>query len=160
MSERIALLLAYMDATIKAIARRKAELESVIKGIADESPSDHETVVLGYALHNLYCAFEDVFEETARTFENSITDQARFHAELLKRMKLEVHRVRPAFLSQEGFELANELRGFRHVFRHAYDHKLDGERVVQLARKTLDAWGTLESDAGRFRAFLLEQLGE
>jgi uncharacterized protein YutE (UPF0331/DUF86 family) len=55
-----------------------------------------------------------------------------------QRMLVEIEGVRPALLSIAGYRYLNELRGFRHVFRHAYSYGLDDERVSALLRKILD----------------------
>ncbi len=116
----------------------------------------YDAIILGYALHNLYCSLEDLFEQVAYTFENTIEDPARFHAELLKRMKLDVPNIRPAFLSDESYRVLSDLRAFRHVFRHGYDYTLDGPRVKASSVAALDIWDMLERDKDQFRAFLLE----
>jgi hypothetical protein len=84
---------------------------------------------IGYQLHNLYCAFEDLFEIVAKTFENNIHDKVRYHLELLKRMTIAIEGVRPSLLSQENFVLLDNLRSFRHFFRHAYSYDLDERKV-------------------------------
>ena len=88
----------------------------------------------GYQLHNLYGAFEQLFEEVARFFEHQI-DEARYHANMIRRMQLEIQGLRPALLSAETASDLDELRRFRHVFRHAYAADLDPDKVADLAAK-------------------------
>jgi hypothetical protein len=83
----------------------------------------------GYQLHNLYCAFEDLFKIVARTFENQIQDESQFHIELLKRMTMSIEGVRPAVLSPESYRFLDSLRAFRHFFRHAYGYELDERKI-------------------------------
>lgn len=90
---------------------------------------------LGYSLHNLYCAYEDLFTLVADYFENQIERDGRFHISLLKRMFISVEGVRPSLITERTFELLSELRAFRHIFRHSYTFELDGERVLNLALK-------------------------
>jgi len=122
--ERLALLKAEVQARVKEIDNIYAKLEDR-KGrrgkVAIES--------LAYQLHNLYCAFEDLFKIIAVFFENNIEDKTRYHAELLKRMALTIEGVRPAFLSRDSFVLLDNLRSFRHFFRHAYSYDLDERKV-------------------------------
>jgi hypothetical protein len=71
-------------------------------------------------------------------FENRVADRSQWHTELLRRMMLDISGVRPALLSAENADLLNELRAFRHFFRHAYGLRLDFSRValnVAVARK-------------------------
>lgn len=85
---------------------------------------------IGYQLHNLYCAFEDLFKIVASFFENSIQDKTHYHYELLKRMTVQIEGVRPALLSREAFLLLDNLRSFRHFFRHAYSYELDERKLL------------------------------
>ena len=50
-------------------------------------------------------------------------------------MRLDIEGIRPRLLSEESFKILDELRGFRHVFRHAYSYELEHERVLKLADK-------------------------
>ncbi|MDA8053610.1 MAG: hypothetical protein M0012_05575 [Deltaproteobacteria bacterium] len=84
---------------------------------------------LSYQLHNLYCAYEDLFKIIAKTFENHIDDKNHYHIELLKRMTITVEGMRPAILSRESYLLLDNLRSFRHFFRHAYAYELDRRKV-------------------------------
>jgi uncharacterized protein YutE (UPF0331/DUF86 family) len=53
-------------------------------------------------------------------------------------MLISIEGVRPALISNEAYKHFDEIRGFRHVFRHAYSHGLDDERVFFLLRKVLN----------------------
>ena len=52
-------------------------------------------------------------------------------------MLLTIEGVRPSLLSEKAFRNLDELRSFRHVFRHAYSYGLDDERVIYLLKKVL-----------------------
>jgi len=122
--ERVALLQAELQSRTQAIANIYLKLDDR-KGrrgkVAVES--------LAYQLHNLYCAFEDLFRAVAVAFENNIDHKTRYHTELLKRMTYTIAGVRPALLSQDSFMLLDNLRAFRHFFRHAYSYDLDERKV-------------------------------
>ena len=105
---------------------------------------------LAYQLHNIYSAFEQLFEEVARFFENRI-DEARYHADLIRRMQLEIRGIRPALLSEETASDLDELRRFRHLFRHAYATDLDPTKVAKLAAKVPGIRRAFEQD---FELFL------
>ena len=122
--ERVALLQAELQSRTQAIANIYLKLDDR-KGrrgkVAVES--------LAYQLHNLYCAFEDLFRAVAVAFENNIDHKTRHHTELLKRMTYTIEGVRPALLSHDSFMLLDNLRAFRHFFRHAYSYDLDERKV-------------------------------
>lgn len=84
-----------------------------------------------YQLHNLYSAVEDLFKIVAGAFENSIADLSRWHTELLRRMTLTIDGIRPALISKKSAEHLNELRAFRHLFRHAYITRLESRKVEE-----------------------------
>lgn len=108
---------------------------------------------MGYQLHNLYGAFEQLFEEVAHFFENQI-DEVRYHADMIRRMQLEIQGIRPALLSAETASDLDELRRFRHLFRHAYAAELDPDKVADLAAQAVRAQRAFARDFERFLARL------
>ena len=50
-------------------------------------------------------------------------------------MALEIKGVRPRFISETAYEFLNDLRGFRHVFRHAYGVELEAEKIKLVLKK-------------------------
>ncbi|MEW6102644.1 MAG: hypothetical protein AB1630_02305 [bacterium] len=122
--EKLAILKAEIDA-------EKREIENIYTKLKKRSYEKGESGIesIGYQLHNLYCAFEDLFKIIANAFENYIQDKGQYHIELLKRMTIPIEGVRPALLSQESYILLDNLRSFRHFFRHAYSYELDARKV-------------------------------
>ena len=49
-------------------------------------------------------------------------------------MFLEIPKIRPAVLPADLRGFLNDLRGFRHAFRHTYEFELDVEKVALLVR--------------------------
>jgi len=157
MKEKIAVLLAVLDHGWSVVERLWTDLEA---RAAVVQPTQDQTVATAYLLHNLYTALEDLLKQVARTFENELEEPSRYHAELLSRMALDIYKTRPAFLSAPSLQALQELRKFRHVFRHAYDFELDAARVSELTRLASASRAQLEADKSRFRAFLLQVLEE
>jgi len=150
--EPLVILLSYFSNQIEL-------MERMLEEIGVTQPSDREkTSHLGYLLHNLYCAIEDLFQEIAKTFENRIEDVSKYHRELLKRMQLNMPGIRPRLLSKESYLFLDELRGFRHVFRHSYDYELASDRVKDLKHKTLPNWRHIERDLNVFMDFLQQAI--
>jgi hypothetical protein len=94
-SERLTILKAEIESQTKEIENiyEKIEERKREKGIAALEST-------AYQLHNLYCAFEDLFKIIADAFENHIQDKTQFHIELLKRMTISIEGIRPALLSE------------------------------------------------------------
>ena len=151
--ESLSLLVGYLSNQMELLRR-------ILKEVEDTNPSSKEkTSHLAYLLHNLYCALEDVFREIAKTFENRIEDPSKYHRELLNRMQLDVPGIRPKLLSRESRLVLDELRGFRHIFRHAYDYELNPDRVKSLKQKMLAHWKRIEKDVAVFTEFLQKTAG-
>jgi len=65
-------------------------------------------------------------------------------------MYIEIDGTRPAVISKKTFELLNEYRGFRHIFRNVYGFNLTSERMEYLLSifpKTVD---NIKSDTKNF----------
>ena len=92
---------------------------------------------LAFHLHNLYCAFEALFHMFAEAFENQLGEGPGWHVELLMRMREEIPGVRPNVIGEEDFERLNELRAFRHVFRHAYAAQLSPDKLAIVVNRAL-----------------------
>ena len=147
--ERLSLLKASIEAQRREIERIFGKIEERRHG---KSVAELES--LAYQLHNLYCAFEDLFRIVADFFENRIDDRARYHRELLWRMKVSIEGVRPALLSEESYRLLDSLRAFRHFFRHAYSYELDPRKVALVVEDALKLRELYQRDIDYF----LEQL--
>jgi uncharacterized protein YutE (UPF0331/DUF86 family) len=104
---------------------------------------------MAYQLHNLHGAYEELCEIVADYFENEI-EGIRYHADLLKRIKMDIKGIRPAFISEKTYQELDELRRFRHLFRHAYGIELDPVRVEKLLYTALHLREQFRNDMTRF----------
>ncbi len=148
-----------LAALVGYFKNQRKVIDDLVQSIRPVTPAGPEnTSHLGYLLHNLYCAVEDLFRYVSLTFENTIADTAKYHRELLKRMHIEVPEIRPRVISEASFRLLDELRGFRHVFRHAYEFQLAPEKVADLKGKVLARWQGIEQDFDAFVGFLVTEM--
>ncbi|ETR68423.1 MAG: hypothetical protein OMM_10543 [Candidatus Magnetoglobus multicellularis str. Araruama] len=106
---------------------------------------------IGYWIHNLYSGFEDLFKLVCAFWENNIHSNQHFHKRLLERMRTSIEGVRPALISMESYQHLDEIRGFRHVFRHAYSYGLDDECVLFLLRRVLKNKDIILSDFANYK---------
>lgn len=135
-------------------------IEMIFDKIADRKQHKNEISgleSLAYQLHNLYSAFEDLFLIVAKYFENTIEDQSRYHIELLRRMVIDIEGVRPPLLKQQTMNWLDELRAFRHVFRHAYSYDLDKNKLQFVIEATEKIKICYKDDVDRFLEKLLEK---
>lgn len=156
MKEKLSFLVSYINEQRRILENI---VEKVSHNLSNFNLEDEKTTVfLSYELHNFYSGMEDLFKEVAKIFENYVEDVQKFHMELLKRMKLSIEGIRPNLISETSFKFLNELRKFRHIFRHAYDYELDAERVRELSKLLLDNFPLIKSDLSKFEAFIKSKL--
>jgi len=150
-----------MDTQIRTL---KADIQADLKAIADiyvalnrysNTPADKDQlIVVAYYLHNLYCVFESIFQRVAHVFGNQISDRAGWHADLLRRMALDIEGLRPRLLSEQAYDSLDELRRFRHLFRSAYRLRLDVERLALVYKRSQILEQIYPTDIERFLDFL------
>ena len=150
MRGRVQALKGDIKAELNAIARIYEALPQPTSGPSDAG----ETIVAGYHLHNLYNAFESVFRLVAAAFENDVPDATQWHRLLLERMGRAIEGVRPALLSPEAVVALDELRRFRHLFRHLYQAELDASGVATALRRAWQLQGMYKEEVGAFLSFL------
>ena len=156
MKEKLSFLVSYINEQRRILENI---VEKVSHNLSNFNLEDEKTTVfLSYELHNFYSGTEDLFKEVARIFENYVENVQKFHMELLKRMKLSIEGVRPNLISETSFKFLNELRKFRHIFRHAYDYELDAKRVKELSQLLLDNFPLIKGDLSKFEAFIKSKL--
>ena len=141
-------------AVLKAgLESRREELHGLADRIRERRPcfadSPEGVDSMAYQLHNLYGGFEQLFEEVAGTFENRVEGEG-YHKGLLRRMKLRIEGIRPALLSPETAGILDELRRFRHLFRHAYTADLDSLKVGEIADKIPEFIERFDADLDGF----------
>lgn len=125
--------------------------DKLVKRAENLTPEDEILLEsVAYQIHNLYGASEELLKVIAQYFENNIDDASQWHSYLLKRMRIDVPGIRPAFLDIETYEILNALRGFRHFFRHAYGAKLDYYQLKSNLEKALQVFPRLENNIQQF----------
>jgi hypothetical protein len=113
------------DAEVAESALATAHERFAIAGPAQEE-------ACAFHLCRLFNVVEQMALRIAKRFENAIDDPARWHAELMRRMTLDIPGVRPPLFPRELATPLGELRGFRRVFTHAYDLVLRREKLALL----------------------------
>jgi hypothetical protein len=101
----------------------------------------------------IYSGFENIFKHVAATFENYI-EKDYWHKSLLRRMTLEIEGIRPSLISKESFTYINNLRAFRHFFRHAYDCDIDKDKFKIIADSVFKIKDMFKKELEDFTNFL------
>ena len=86
-----------------------------------------------YELARFYNIFERMLERICEEFENHFDKRGDYHERLLQRLSLSLEGIRPAFIPSGQLSDLRELKGFRHLMRHAYDLKLKANRLAELS---------------------------
>jgi len=90
----------------------------------------------------------------AQTFGNAIGEDSGWHADLLRRMRLDIPGVRPHLISETAYDCLDELRRFRHIFRSAYRLELDADRLALVLKKAQALREIYRAEMAQFLSFL------
>ena len=151
MNGKMILLKRSIEKDLEALEHLFALLEETA---LPEEPPEEMLIVLGYRLHNLYNAFENIFRAVAQAFEGLPSAEEAWHQRLLEQMSMDLSPLRPAVINAEMLDGLDELRRFRHLFRHAYTLKLDPERLRLVLRKAEQVGKHYRASLEAFLAFL------
>lgn len=143
-------LKAEIGADLQAVEEIYVELDRL-----PVSPNDEDQrIILAYFLHNLYTAFESIFQRIARFFGNGTSEQSAWQADLLRRMCLDIAGIRPRVISREAYLALDELRRFRHLFRSGYRLHFDADRLAAVRRDADRLRPLYRADFDAFSRFL------
>ena len=133
--------------------RLAAEIASLDTGPA-AAPNRATLALISVDLHSYYTILESLIERLAVTLEGRLPPGPATQTELLRSAVRPLPGVRPAILDGSALDALDELRRFRHFFRHAYALDLRFDKL----RRVLDPFGalhgTVSADLARFTAFL------
>ncbi|MDG2989753.1 hypothetical protein L3556_02205 [Candidatus Synechococcus calcipolaris G9] len=115
-----------------------------------------DAVLLADILCNTYTCIETLLLRISRLFENHL-DSEQWHKELLRKMHIEIPGIRKAVLSQETYELLDELRRFQHFKRYYYDFKYDWSRLDFLRNVYERVFPLVKNDMEEYVTFLMGQ---
>ena len=152
MRERIAILKSEITNDQKKMSRLFSKFEDSYNEFL-RSNEYSRLVESAFHVSQLYSGMENIFKNIAKTFENNI-EQDYWHKSLLERMCLDIQDIRPALISEGSFKYLNELRAFRHFFRHAYDIDVDKEKFKIVADGVIALKASFEKDIKKFLSFL------
>ncbi len=111
------------DARIAAAAVAQARTR-----FGEPHPGHLEAVA--FELMRAYNVMERLLERICEACENHFERRGDYHERLLQRLALALPGIRPAFVPSAALPDLRELKGFRHVIRHAYDLVIVPERFA------------------------------
>jgi hypothetical protein len=137
-----------------------AELENVVtrtvhlaeKALKTKDDDYWDGVALN--LHGFYTCAERIFEDIARTIDESLPTGSDWHRDLLLQISAEEIGVRPAVIARDTRKCLDEYRGFRHVVRSMYTFSLRPSRIKELVEGLMACFDMVSRDLNEFAAFL------
>lgn len=150
MNGEIRMLKAEIEADLESIA----EIYTALDRHRSKLDTEEGRIAAAYYLHNLYNAFENIFRRVAKTFGNEIGEDSGWHADQLRRMRLDIPGVRPHLIDAPAYDCLDELRRFRHIFRSAYRLELDADRLALVLKKAQALREIYRTEMAAFLSFL------
>ena len=153
------------SALIQRISDERNKIEGTIGKITErlekiktapiEYREDIETTI-AKNLVDCYRGMENIFRRIALDVDLRIPDGSMWHKELLVQM-VEPRTERQPVISQETFELLQELLEFRHVFNNIYGEELVYEKTEENAKQISELFNSLSEELEAFIADLEKQ---
>ncbi|NJL59801.1 MAG: hypothetical protein HC887_09320 [Desulfobacteraceae bacterium] len=109
-------------------------------------------------LHSFYTGVERIFEDIARTVDQSVPSGQNWHRDLLLQMSASSGMRQPV-ISRETRYCLDEYRGFRHLVRNIYTFNLKPSRLSELTLQLRQCYHRVADDLQEFVKFL-EQLAD
>ncbi len=151
---RIRRVLRDLDVALTAFDARADE----IREASQQEATPSTAAMLAVALHHYYTAFESAIERAVLFLDGALPDGPDWHRALLREAARDLPDVRPAILSAPTLTDWEELRRFRHFFRHAYAVALDLERLRDHAELVHRLHPLARADLEALRTHLVDAL--
>ena len=153
------------NALIRRISDERNKIEETIGKIAERlekiktAPAEYREEIETTITKNLvdcYRGMENIFRRVALDVDLRMPDGSRWHKELLTQMT-EPQTERQPVISQETFQVLEELLEFRHVFNNIYGEELVYEQTERNAKQVGELFNRLSKELNTFIAYLKKQ---
>ena len=153
------------NALIQRISDERNKIEGTIGKIAERlekiktAPVEYREEIETTIAKNLvdcYRGMENIFRRIALDVDLRMPDGSRWHKELLTQM-VEPQAERQPVISQETFEILEELLEFRHVFNNIYGEELVYEQTERNAKQIDKLFNSLSKELDAFIIYLKKQ---
>ncbi len=131
-----------------------------LQGKARLSGDDDYMDGVALNLHGFYSGIERIFEDIARSVDESLPEGPDWHRGLLLQMSAEVEHTRPPVIARATRLCVDEYRAFRHVLRNVYTFALRPNRVNELADELETCYAAIVDDLNQFMLFLESRMGD
>jgi hypothetical protein len=108
------------------------EIAALLALVGEREPSRVELMAAAGYLHNLYNGIENCMSRLAHGIDESVPTGPESHRLLLDQLAAPVEGLRPALLDAALAAELDELRRYRHAFRHTYFFDLAWDKLRPL----------------------------
>ena len=151
---------------IQRISDERSKIEGTLKKIEERlkkiktAPVEYREEIETTIAKNLvdcYRGMENIFRRIALDVDLRMPDGSRWHKELLTQMAEPQAEHRSSVISQETFEILEELLAFRHIFNNIYGEELVYEQTERNANQISQLFDRLSKELDVFIAWLKRQ---
>lgn len=125
-----------VDAVKRKLDRLKSEKDP-------ENRDSHVTAVASI-LQSIYNGYEKILEMLIKAIDGELPAARDYHTALLKRASTPIPEIRPSIITEKTFNILDNIRRYRHVFRRIYHYQLKADRIIEVAElciKSYDVFG-------------------
>ncbi|MDE0555520.1 MAG: nucleotidyltransferase domain-containing protein [Candidatus Poribacteria bacterium] len=153
------------SALMQRISDERHKIEETIEKIAERlekiktAPAEYREEIETTIAKNLvdcYSGIENIFRRIALDIDLRMPDGGRWHKELLTQMA-EPQGERQPVISQETFEILEELLQFRHVFNNIYGGELVYKQTERNAKQVGELFNRFSKELDVFTAYLKKE---
>jgi len=115
-----------------------------------EKESSFACRLVGTYLSDYYEGMENIAKRIAKEVDGHISSGDEWHKELIDQVSRELPGKRPAVFSEQTYELLDELRRFRHVFRAKYGFRLNPDKIYRNVSRLKELHQLMKIDINSF----------
>jgi hypothetical protein len=149
-----------ISAELGKIQKVTNEIESLYNKIKDKTPSLVELSAMATFLHNFYSGIENIMKRITASLDNDIPSGTSRHADLLKRMSIEIAGIRKNVFSEDTVNELTDYLSFRHMFIHSYGFELKWSKMQLLVESISKVFVKVKQDIENFLVYLNQSENE
>jgi hypothetical protein len=154
MNPNISTLITHANNCLKILEQnRKFYLSFKENEFTSLGKSTVSAMVLSQIFVDFYTCIETFLFRVSQEFENNLSSE-HWHKELLQKMSISIHSIRPEIVSKQTANQLFELLLFRHFLRYYFDFDYDWEKLEFIEKKYQQVYADLLDDIQKCIEFL------
>lgn len=131
---------------VDAIKRKLSRLQSE----RDPENVDSHLTAIAAIMQSIYNGYERILEMLIKAIDGDLPVARDYHSALLRRASSSVPDVRLPIIDEKTFDILDDIRRYRHVFRKIYHYQLKPGRVQELAEMGIKSYSIFKDDVEGF----------